>query len=57
MNKLKELKKLIENAEAKFVECIHKKKSLSEKECKLMNDILELKEEIYELLDEEREAK
>jgi hypothetical protein len=45
---LEELKKRIENVEAEFVECLHKKKILSEEECKIMDEILETKEAILE---------
>jgi uncharacterized protein YfbU (UPF0304 family) len=52
-----ELKVRIENVEAEFVEHLRKKKTLSEEECQLMDDILETKEAILELLKEEKGAK
>jgi hypothetical protein len=52
-----ELKVRIENAEAVFVEYLCEKKTLSKEECQLMDDILETKEAILELLKEEKEAK
>jgi len=61
MSSLKKLKEKIEKVEADFVEHLLKtcvfgeeiQNTLSDEECKLMDDIIEAKEAILELLEEE----